>query len=120
MAWLTHAHVYVCLCVHVYVYMPTGHCVGNVSVDVQDGTVLVQSFTGPIDIGPAGVPFNFDILATPLRPVDLRQHFTTRYFHFGGTFPPLGMNLTMLQAVEEIAALGATWVNIHQGSNLNP
>ena len=81
---------------------------------------MLQSWTGPISVGAAGLAFNFDLLVTPLRPVNLKQHFETRYFHFGGTFPPPGLNMTMEEAVDQIADLGATWVNVHQGSNLNP
>ena len=95
-------------------------CKGNASVVTIGSTVLLQSRTGAIALGAAGLPFKFDLLITPLRPVDLKQHFTTRYFHFGGEFPPPGLNLTLTEAVGQIAKLGATWVNIHQGSNLNP
>jgi hypothetical protein len=97
------------------------NCHGTASVTTgPTGTVVLQSQTGPLNISKAAMPFHFDLLVTPLRPVDLHQHFTTRYFHFGGTFPPPGLNLTMSEAVDQIAELGSTWVNIHQGSNLNP
>jgi hypothetical protein len=80
----------------------------------------MQSSTGPVTVTPGGLQFHFDLLVTPVRPIDLRKHFTTRYFQLLGTFPPQGLNLSMEQAVEQIAALGVTWVNVHQGSNLNP
>ena len=63
---------------------------------------MLQSWTGPISVGAAGLAFNFDLLVTPLRPVNLKQHFDTRYFHFGGTFPPVGLNLTMEEAVSSL------------------
>ena len=97
------------------------NCKGNASVSSVNGAVLLQSSTGSIVLSAAEpLAFNFDLLVTPLRPVNLQQHFTTRYYQFGGEFPPPGLNLTMSQAVDQLAAMGVTWVNIHQGSNLNP
>jgi hypothetical protein len=58
-----------------------------------------------------------DLLVTPNKPVSTHQHFTTRYYHFGGEFP--WPNSTMDDAVDLVLAQNATWLNIHQGSNLN-
>ena len=63
---------------------------------------------------------HFDLLVTPLKPVNLSQHFSTRYFHFGEQMPMPGSNLTLKESVEQMKQLGVTWVVIHQGSNLNP
>ena len=61
----------------------------------------------------------FDLLVTPLKPFNLSQHFSTRYWHFGGEFPPPESGLSTDEAIEQMVELNITWVVIHQGSNLN-
>ena len=62
----------------------------------------------------ANVPFHFDLLTTPLKPVNMSQHFDTRYFHFGEQMPMPDSNLTLEESVAQIKELGVTWVVIHQ------
>ena len=66
------------------------------------------------------IPLRFDILATPLKLVNLSQHFTTKYYHFGDQMPQPNSNLSLQESVSQIKELGVTWIVIHQGSNLNP
>ena len=49
------------------------------------------------------------LLATPVRPLDLRKHFGERYAQLGGP-----ANYTFL------AEQGATVANMHQGNGINP
>jgi len=77
---------------------------GGISV-WPNGTI--RAFTG---LRPAGrAHYRFSLLATPVRPLDLPKHFAERYAHLSGP-----VNFTRLRDG------GATVVNIHQGSTLNP
>lgn len=91
----------------------------NVTQDTPDNDIVFKATTGqPLRVA-AGTskPFVLDLLVTPNKPVSTHQHFTTRYYHFGGEFPWPGA--MMEDAVDLVLAQNATWLNIHQGSNLN-
>jgi hypothetical protein len=92
----------------------------NVTQDTPDNdTIMFKATTVQRLRVVAGTskPFVLDLLVTPNKPVSMYQHFTTRYYHFGGQFP--WPNATMDDAVDLVLAQNATWLNIHQGSNLN-
>eukprot|EP01052_Picozoa_sp_SAG31_P003594 SAG31_NODE_140_length_22731_cov_10.941410_18_plen_249_part_00 len=95
-------------------------CQGSVNVTDDGNKVLVQVCTGPLELSAAEIStFKFDLLVTPLRPLDLERHFSTRYYHVGAV-PPLGSSLNMSQCIDVIAAVNATYVIVHQGNWLNP
>ena len=102
----------------------------------KNGSVV--AFTGPIDVSsssssnakssaagrsraagagagagaggsPAPIVLQFSMLVTPVRPVDLKKHYSERYAQLGGP-----SNYTYL------AEQGATIVNMHQGNAINP
>ena len=96
-------------------------CVGliNVTQDTPTADVVFTATTGgPLRVA-AGTskPFMLDMLVTPNKAVNTSQHFGTRYYHFGGRFP--WANWTLDDAVDKVLAQNATWLVIHQGSNLN-
>jgi len=77
--------------------------------EVGDRQVVVRAFTGPSRIE-AGQPlqFNFGLLITPVKVLD-KNHWQWRYFHRTSAAP-----------VKEVADMGATLINLHQGDGLNP
>ena len=91
----------------------------NVTQATPDHDIVFKATTGqPLRVA-AGTSkaFVLDLLVTPNKPVSTHQHFTTRYYHFGGEFPWPGA--TMEDAVDLVLAQNVTWLNVHQGSNLN-
>lgn len=72
--------------------------------------VVLRAFSGPRTIN-AGeeLHFYFDLLITPLKPIDIVKHWNTRYYHTGGA-PPLS----------EIIEKGANAVIVHHGGAMNP
>jgi hypothetical protein len=95
-------------------------CAGliNVSQTTPTAAVVFSASTGPVRLAAGeSKPYMLDLLVTPSKLVNTSQHFGTRYYHFGGQFPP--PNRSMDAAVDAVLAQNATWLNIHQGSNLN-
>ena len=83
---------------------------GGCSVVPEDeGTVVVRAYSGPISLE-AGreLRFDFGVLVTPVKPLDLRSHWRHRYYHGG------------VPGVDEVAAKGGRIINIHHGNHLNP
>ena len=92
--------------------------VANVTQQTPASNVVFAARTGPLQVAQGkSMVFMADLLITPNKAVNLSQHFTTRYYHFGGEFPP--HNMSMAEAAAVVQAQNATWINIHQGSNLN-
>jgi hypothetical protein len=87
-------------------------CKGVVSVATTtgaDGTyVRFSASLGAITLAPKQtLELPFDLLVTPLKPVNLRQHFATRYWHFGGQFPPPNSGLSTEQAIDQMLKLNS-------------
>lgn len=72
------------------------------------GTSKVVASTGANTIDSKGLNFEFDVLLTPVKPLDPEKQFTQRYFH----------NLPV--RFEKAAEEGANICNIHHARNLNP
>ncbi|HIJ72506.1 MAG TPA: hypothetical protein HPP83_00245 [Candidatus Hydrogenedentes bacterium] len=72
-----------------------------------DGGVIVEAFTGPLQLG-AGEErsFHFALLPTPVKPLD-PGHWRQRYFH-------------RHQSIENVLKTGATIINVHHQTTLNP
>jgi hypothetical protein len=81
---------------------------GGCTVREEGDRVVIRAYTGPRAVA-AGqeVQLNFGLLITPLKTLD-KSHWNWRYFHAASR--PVG----------EVAAIGATVVNIHQGDALIP
>lgn len=77
--------------------------------EVGSQQVVVRAFTGPshIEVGQQ-LHFNFGLLITPVKVLD-KNHWQWRYFHRSSAAP-----------IDEVAATGATLINLHQGDSLNP
>ena len=85
---------------------------GGVSMnEADDDTVLVRAYTGPKTVA-AGetLHFNFGLLITPVKVLD-NDHWHWRYFHAGSDDP---------RPAQEYVDAGATIVNIHHATNINP
>lgn len=71
--------------------------------------VIVRACTGPREVlAGQELHFHFGLLITPVKTLD-PAHWQWRYFHRGAAAP-----------VAEVAATGATLINLHQGDALNP
>jgi hypothetical protein len=81
---------------------------GCMLFETGDHTFLLRAYSGPrtIEAGEK-LHFNFSLIITPLKPLDPKKHFTTRYFH---NYKP----------VEEALQVGANTINIHHGYDINP
>jgi hypothetical protein len=76
--------------------------------DEPDGTVLLRAYSGPRRVkAEERLDFFFHLLLTPFKPLDIRGHFSNRYFH---AFKP----------VDEVAATGANTINVHHANAVNP
>lgn len=83
--------------------LPEGNPYG---MNVTDG--MFVAFSGPRTLSPgASVTFRFDLVLTPAKNVDMDKHWATRTVQVG-----YGMGYT---TPDEVAAMGATVVTLHQG-----
>ena len=82
---------------------------GGCTVREEEDRVVIRAYTGPRAVA-AGqeIHLNFGLLITPLKTLD-KAHWDWRYFHRTSSRP-----------VQEVAATGATLINIHQGDALIP
>ncbi len=82
---------------------------GGCDLEEEGDRVVIRAYSGPRQLQ-AGSPMhlNFGLLITPVKMLDGR-HWHWRYYHRGGSSP-----------VAEVAATGATIINLHQGDALNP
>lgn len=85
---------------------------GGCRITEEEGDqVVLRAFSGARTIRPGeALHFNFTLLLTPFRTLDMTQHWRDRYFHVAAGY------VKVSQAVEA----GANVVNIHQGNELNP
>ena len=91
------------------------HNGGLGGVNVTKGARFV-AYSGARLLRPGeAVTFKFELLLTPVKPLDLAAHSRARYYQVGYPTPELVQP-------SEVAATGATVLNIHQGVNgfLNP
>jgi hypothetical protein len=82
---------------------------GGCNVVEEGDRVVIRAYTGQRKIAAGeALHFNFGLLITPVKTLD-RAHWSWRYFHRDSSRP-----------IPEIASMGATIVNLHQGDALNP
>lgn len=81
---------------------------GGISIEERGATALVRAFSGERTVR-AGEVLHYDLslIVTPFHPIDTDFQWRTRFYH---RFAP----------VEEIAATGATVVNVHHATPINP
>jgi len=81
---------------------------GGIRIRTGEGEVVAENYSGPRRLA-SGDTLNFNIrfLITPLKPIDTRTHFETRFVH---QYVP----------VDSVVAWGGTVVNIHHANEINP
>ena len=72
------------------------------------GGARVVAATGADSVGPQARSYEFDLLITPVRPLDTRKHFSQRYYH------------ARHDGFDQAAREGANIINIHHAQPLNP
>lgn len=87
---------------------------GGCNVDEVGGDrVVLTAYSGPRTIrANETLNFYFDLLLTPVKPINFAAHWRNRYYHNGG-----GNWKNWLSATKEG---GANVINIHHGNELNP
>ena len=80
---------------------------GTISVGGEEG-LTVAAHTGEVTLAPEKRTWAFDLLVTPVKPVDVKRQFSQRYYHAA----PEGFPAA--------ATRGANIANIHHAQSLNP
>ena len=80
---------------------------GRIEFGGEDGMTVVAR-TGATALSAAPRSWAFDLLVTPVKPLDLKKQFSQRYFHADPA------------RFDEAAAYGANIANIHHAQLLNP
>lgn len=81
---------------------------GGISIREEGNTVLVNNFSGSRSMRKGDVLYyNFTLLITPFHPIDTDFQWSTRFFH-------------KYDNLDSIKATGATVVNIHHATPINP
>ena len=91
---------------------------GGVSIREDSGRVLATAFSGERHLK-AGeeITFEFALLITPVKPLDVMTHLRTRYYHRGDNWTPAGGDPT---PPPDALAAGVNVVNVHHASIFNP
>ena len=81
---------------------------GGIAIAERGDAVLVSAFSGP-RVMAAGETQHFDLtlIVTPFHPIDTDSQWATRFYH---RYAP----------VDEVRATGATVVNVHHATPINP
>jgi len=86
---------------------------GGVTVEDKGPVTMVRSCSGPRTLGPGTVlHFDFELLITPFRMVDVESRWGDRYYHGGGT--------NAMSKIAKADSLGANIINIHHAEDLYP
>ena len=81
---------------------------GGINISEQAGTVMVNNYSGERAVKKGDVLyFNFNLLITPFHPINTDFQWATRFYH---RYAP----------IDSIKATGATVINIHHGTPINP
>jgi hypothetical protein len=81
---------------------------GGISLGQKDGTVLVHNYSGERRMKKGeSLYYNFNLLITPFHPINTDFQWATRFFH---SYKP----------VDTVRTAGATVVNIHHATAINP
>ncbi len=79
-------------------------------VERDAGIVAIEAYSGPRQLSArAPLRFDFDLIATPVKPIDYAGHWRNRYYQ-----------RYMMQSLDEALLPGVTVVNVHHGSPMNP
>ena len=81
---------------------------GGISIGAKGDTVLVNNYSGERTMKKGDtLYYNFTLLITPFHPIDTDFQWATRFFH-------------SYQPIDTIKATGATIINIHHATAINP
>ena len=81
---------------------------GGITVGIKGGSMLANNYTGEKSLQKGDVYyFNFTLLITPFHPIDTDFQWQTRFYH-------------KYNSLDSIKATGATVVNIHHATPINP
>lgn len=81
---------------------------GGITITENNGTVIVTSFSGSRKLKKGEILcFNFTLLTTPFHTIDTEFQWENRFFH---AYKP----------VDSVKAAGATIVNVHHATDINP
>ena len=83
---------------------------GGMRLEERDGAFVLSAFGGPRTLAAGqSLRFDFDLIITPVKPLDFSEHWRTRYYH---TY--------VLNDVSDALLPGVTVINVHHGSSINP
>jgi len=86
---------------------------GGVDVTEKGGEVVISAYSGTRDLKEGEVlDYNFELLLTPFRTIDMKNKFGERYFHGGGA----NTSVKVAAALEA----GANVINIHHAEDIYP
>ena len=80
---------------------------GTIAVDGTDAMRVVAA-TGATALSPTARTWEFDLLLTPVKPLDTKAHFNMRFYHANH------------EGFDNAAQRGANILNIHHAKSLNP
>ncbi len=81
---------------------------GGITVGMKGNSMLVNNYTGERHLKKGDqLYFNFNLLITPFHPIDTDAQWATRFYH-------------RYQSIDSIKATGATVINIHHATPINP
>jgi hypothetical protein len=81
---------------------------GGINISEKDNTVLVNNYSGARSMKKGEVLYyNFNLLITPFHPINTDFQWATRFYH-------------KYDNLDTIKASGATVINIHHGTPINP
>jgi hypothetical protein len=81
---------------------------GGISIEENKGTLQVNNFSGARKMKKGEtLYFNFTLLITPFHTIDTDFQWSTRFYH-------------SYAAIDTVKAAGATIINIHHGTEINP
>ncbi len=97
--------------------LPDSWGTGGINFESKDGLTTLTAFSGPKEIssqstGHGILSFNIDWYFTPFKPIDVKQHFTDRFYH-----------APQKSAVEDVAKIhkeGANIIEVHHNRLCNP
>ena len=90
---------------------------GGIRMEKTDSACTLTAYSGPTKVtsmskGSGGLAFDIDWYLTPFKPLDVKQHFTDRYYHASQGAP--------IEDTAKLKADGANIVEIHHNRLCNP
>ncbi|MDN5201707.1 DUF6067 family protein [Fulvivirgaceae bacterium BMA10] len=81
---------------------------GGINITAKNDVVNVENYTGARKIKKGDtLNFNIRFLITPFKPIDIKEHFNTRFVH---KYVP----------VDSVVDMSGTIINIHHANDINP